>query len=147
MPTLLYIDDQTCASRLSVQKLRSSGYEVQVALDADEAVGLFRLYEVDAVVMNCHCGEKSREAAASTFRRISRDSNCDALILLPCPVHAVQIGRRVHPKRRLEPATWCTPNYALRSHFRTCAIAGCINSVTRITAGCEKSCRATPKVQ
>lgn len=73
MATLLYIDDRTCGSRMLVQKLRNCGYEVQVATDADEAVGLFRLYAVDAVVMDCHlegiCG-----AVAPIFRRLSPDT-------------------------------------------------------------------------
>ena len=42
------IDDLTCGSRSLVQKLRNVGYDVQVALDAEEAIGLFRLYAVDA---------------------------------------------------------------------------------------------------
>jgi CheY-like chemotaxis protein len=71
MPTLLYIDDQTCGSRMLVQKLRNAGYEVEIAPDADEAVGLFRLYAVDAVLMDCHCEGKSRQAIAPALRRIS----------------------------------------------------------------------------
>jgi CheY-like chemotaxis protein len=74
MPTLLYIDDQTCGSRMLVQKLRNAGYEVQIAPDADEAVGLFRLYAVDAVVTDCHLESNSRGAVAPVLRRISPET-------------------------------------------------------------------------
>jgi len=74
MPTLLYIDDQTCGSRMLVKKLRGAGYDVQIAPDADEAVGLFRLYAVDAVLMDCHIESNSHRAIAPLFRRISSNT-------------------------------------------------------------------------
>jgi ActR/RegA family two-component response regulator len=71
--TLLYIDDQTCRSRLLVQNLRKADYEVYVAPDEDEAIGLFRLYPVDAAVMNCHVDSTHEEPIAPVLRRIRPD--------------------------------------------------------------------------
>lgn len=88
MPTVLFIDDHTCGSRSLVQKLRNVGYDVQVALDAEEAIGLFRLYAVDAVIMDCHVESRSRGHVASVLRKASPDA---AIIMLssfcrvPCP--------------------------------------------------------------
>ena len=54
MPTILFIDDHTCGSHTVPQTLRACGYEVQVAPDAREALTLFRLYPIDAVVTDCN---------------------------------------------------------------------------------------------
>jgi CheY-like chemotaxis protein len=73
MATVLYIDDHTCRSRTLVQRLRQAGYEVHVAPDPDEAIGLFRLYTVDAVIMDCHLENHPREPFARVLRRIRAD--------------------------------------------------------------------------
>src|ERR1017187_7206715 len=73
MPTILLIDDHTCGSHTLAHKLRAYGYEVQVALDAKEALTLFRLYAVDAVVTDCHPEMPGREIVVPALRRISPD--------------------------------------------------------------------------
>jgi CheY-like chemotaxis protein len=73
MPTILFIDDHTCGSHTVPQKLRACGYEVQVAPDAREALTLFRLYPIDAVVTDCHPELPGREVIAPALRRISPD--------------------------------------------------------------------------
>src|ERR1039458_10165036 len=71
MPTILLIDDHTCGSHTVVHRLRACGYEVQVAPEAEEALTLFRLYPIDAVVMDCHPEIPGREIIAPALRRIS----------------------------------------------------------------------------
>jgi len=73
MATLLYIDDHTCRSRTLVQRLRQAGYEVHIAPDPDEAIGLFPLYAVDAVIMDCHLENRRREPLAPVLRQIQAD--------------------------------------------------------------------------
>jgi CheY-like chemotaxis protein len=100
MPSLLIIDDHTCGSRTLVQKLRSFGYDVQVALDADEAIGLYRLYAVDAVIMDCHVeSTDGRTDSTRSEADQSRYSDYHAVIFLSCSVYAVAVRRCVHSKR------------------------------------------------
>ena len=73
MPSLLVIDDHTCGSRTLVRTLRSVGYTVEVALDEQEAVDLFRLCAADAVIMDCH-PEAGGRLIAPILRRISPDT-------------------------------------------------------------------------
>lgn len=73
MPMILFIDDHTCGSRALAHKLRACGYEVQVAPDAEEALTLFRLYRIDAVVTDCHCEIPSRGTLAPIIRSIRPD--------------------------------------------------------------------------
>lgn len=70
---ILFIDDHTRGSHTLAHKLRAHGYEVQVAPDEKEALTLFRLYPIDAVVTDCHPEISSGEIIASTLRRISPD--------------------------------------------------------------------------
>ncbi len=69
---ILFIDDHTCGSHTVVHKLRSCGYEVQVAPDAEEALTLFRLFPIDAVVTDCHLEIPGREIVP-VLRRIGPD--------------------------------------------------------------------------
>ncbi len=73
MPTILFIDDHTCGSHTVAHKLRACGYEVQVAPDAEEALTLFRLYPIDAVVTDCHPEIPGRGIIAPALRRIRPD--------------------------------------------------------------------------
>jgi DNA-binding response OmpR family regulator len=73
MPTILFINDHTCGSHTVAHRLRASGYEVQIAPDADEALTLFRLYPIDAVVTDCHPETLGREVMAPILRRINPD--------------------------------------------------------------------------
>jgi len=73
MPSLLLIDDHTCGSRTLARTLRSVGYKVEVALDEQEAVDLFRLCVADAVIMDCHPKAGGR-SIAPILRRISSDT-------------------------------------------------------------------------
>lgn len=73
VPTILFIDDHTCGSHMVAHKLRACGYEVQLAPDAEEALTLFRLYPIDAVVTDCHPEIPGRETIAPALRRISPD--------------------------------------------------------------------------
>jgi CheY-like chemotaxis protein len=72
MPSLLIIDDHTCGSRTLVKTLRSVGYAVEVALDQQEVIDLFRLCPADAVIMDCH-PEIAGRPIAPILRRISPD--------------------------------------------------------------------------
>src|SRR2546426_9380230 len=76
MATVLLIDDHTCSSRKLIQTLRATGYEVCVAIDADEAIRLFRLYPVDVVVLDCRLCRLSNTLAdpAAVVRRLSPDT-------------------------------------------------------------------------
>lgn len=73
MPTILLIDDHTCGSHTLTHKLRACGYEVQVAPDAEEALTLFRLHPIDAVVMDCHPEVPGHEVIAPALGQISTD--------------------------------------------------------------------------
>ena len=96
MPTILLIDDHTCGSRTVAHKLQACGYEVQVAPDAEEALTLFRLYPIDAVVTDCHDEMPGRGLIAPTLRRISPD----------VPIIMMSAFWRV-PCRRLQHADAC----------------------------------------
>ncbi len=71
MPTILFIDDHTCGSHTVAHRLRACGYEVQVAPDVEEALTLFRLYPIDAVVTDCHPEIPGRGIIAPVLRQIS----------------------------------------------------------------------------
>jgi CheY-like chemotaxis protein len=73
MPSLLVIDDHTWGSRTLVKALRSVGYTVEVALNQLEAIDLFRLCAVDAVIMDCH-PEITGRPIAPVLRDISPDT-------------------------------------------------------------------------
>ena len=73
MPTVLFIDDHKCGSRRVVRKLRAGGYEVCIALDAKEAIRLFRLHPVDAVVFDCGLCHASHLDPVSVFRSLKSD--------------------------------------------------------------------------
>jgi response regulator RpfG family c-di-GMP phosphodiesterase len=73
MPSLLVIDDHTCGSRTLVKTLRSAGYAVEVALDQEEAIDLFRLCAADAVVMDCH-PEIGGKPIVPVLRRMSPET-------------------------------------------------------------------------
>jgi CheY-like chemotaxis protein len=73
MASLLVIDDHTCGSRTLVKTLRSAGYTVEVALDQLEAIDLFRLFAVDAVIMDCH-PEIAGRPIAPVLRHITPDT-------------------------------------------------------------------------
>ncbi len=96
MPTILFIDDHTCGSRTVAHKLRACGYEVQVAPDAEEALTLFRLYPIDAVVTDCHPAMSGRGIIAPALRRMSPD----------VPIIMMSACCRV-PCRRLQYADVC----------------------------------------
>jgi CheY-like chemotaxis protein len=87
MPTILLIDDHTCGLRTVAHRLQACGYEVQIAPDAEEALTLFRLYPIDAVVTDCHPEIHGREIIAPALRRISPDVpiiTMSAFCRLPC---------------------------------------------------------------
>jgi CheY-like chemotaxis protein len=87
MPTILLIDDHTCGLRTVAHRLQVCGYEVQIAPDAEEALTLFRLYPIDAVVTDCHPEIHGREIIAPALRRISPDVpiiTMSAFCRLPC---------------------------------------------------------------
>jgi CheY-like chemotaxis protein len=87
MPTILFIDDHTCESRTVAHKLQACGFEVQVAPDDEEAQTLFRLYPIDAVVMDCHPEMPGRGIIAPSLRGIRRDVPIimmSAFCRLPC---------------------------------------------------------------
>lgn len=71
MPTILFIDDHTCSSHTLAHRLRAYGYEVQIAPDGEEALTLFRLYPVDAVVTDCHPKTPGCEIVAPALKQIS----------------------------------------------------------------------------
>ncbi len=73
MPTIFFIDDHTCGAHMLAHRLRAYGYEVQVAPDAEEALTLFRLYAIDAVITDCHPEIHGREIIAPELRRMSPD--------------------------------------------------------------------------
>lgn len=73
MPTILFINDHTSGSQTVARKLRACGYEVQIAPDAAEALILFRLYPIEAVVADCHPEIPGRQILAPALRRISPD--------------------------------------------------------------------------
>ncbi|MFZ0564281.1 MAG: response regulator [Terriglobales bacterium] len=73
MPTILFIDDGTCGSHTVAHKLRACGYEVQVAPDAEEALTLFRLYTIDAVVTDCHPETPGCEIIVPALRQMTPD--------------------------------------------------------------------------
>jgi hypothetical protein len=96
MATVLFIDDHTCSSRKLIQTLRATGYAVCVAVDADEAIRLFRLYPVDIVMLDCRLCRLGNTLAdpAAVLRRLKPGySNHHDVGLLRCalPPHA---GRR-----------------------------------------------------
>lgn len=70
---VLFINDHTCGSQMVAHKLRACGYEVQVAPDAEEALTLFRLYPIDAVITDCHPTTTGREIIAPALRVINPD--------------------------------------------------------------------------
>ena len=87
MPTVLFIDDHTCGSHTLAHKLRAYGYEVQVAPDEEEALTLFRLYAIDAVITDCHPEIPGRGTIAPALRRISPNVPIimmSAFCRLPC---------------------------------------------------------------
>jgi len=73
MASILVVDDSTLSTRTLVEALRRSGYDVEIAPDADEAVRLFKLNPVDAVVMDCHV-EASSQTIAPVLRQIYPDT-------------------------------------------------------------------------
>ena len=73
MATILFIDDHKCGSRTVVRKLRAAGYDVCIALDAEEAIRLFRLHPVDAVVLDCGLCRASNLDPVSVFRSLKSD--------------------------------------------------------------------------
>ena len=73
MATVLFIDDHKCGSRRIVQKLRAAGHDVCIALDAREAIRLFRLHPVDAVVLDCGLCRPSNLDPVPVFRRFRSD--------------------------------------------------------------------------
>jgi len=73
LATVLFIDDHKCGSRRVVRKLRAGGYEVCIALDAEEAIRLFRLHPVDAVVLDCGLCHPSHLDPVPVFRRLKSD--------------------------------------------------------------------------
>ena len=73
MATVLFIDDHKCGSRRVVQKLRAAGHDVCIALDDEEAIRLFRLHPVDAVVLDCGLCRSSHLDPVPIFRRLRSD--------------------------------------------------------------------------
>ena len=73
MATILFIDDHKCGSRRVVRKMRASGYEVCIALDAEEAIRLVRLHPVDVVVLDCGLCRSSHLDPAPVFRSLKSD--------------------------------------------------------------------------
>jgi CheY-like chemotaxis protein len=76
MATVLFIDDHTYSSRNLMRTLRTAGYDVHLAADADEAVRLFRLCPVDVVVLDCRLCRLTTPPAdpAAVLRRLSPDT-------------------------------------------------------------------------
>ena len=85
MPTILLIDDHTCGSRTVAHKLRACGYEVQVAPDAEEALTLFRLYPIDAVVTGCDHEIPGRGIITPALRTVNPDAPIIMMAAF-CPV-------------------------------------------------------------
>ena len=73
MATVLFIDDHKCGSRRVVQKLRAAGHDVCIALDAEEAIQLFRLHPVEAVILDCGLCRPSHLDPVPVFRRLRSD--------------------------------------------------------------------------
>ena len=73
MATVLFIDDHKCGSRRVVQKLRAAGHDVCIALDDEEAIRLFRLHPVDAVVLDCGLCRSSHLDPVPMFRKLRSD--------------------------------------------------------------------------
>jgi CheY-like chemotaxis protein len=74
LATVLFIDDHKCGSRRVVQKLRAAGHDVCIALDAEEAIQLFRLHPVDAVVLDCGlCRQSHLDPISIFFRKLRSD--------------------------------------------------------------------------
>jgi DNA-binding NtrC family response regulator len=71
MATVLFINDRTCTSQITIQRLRACGYAVELAIDADEAVRLLRLHPIDAVVMDCHIEASSPTDVLAALRSTS----------------------------------------------------------------------------
>jgi ActR/RegA family two-component response regulator len=73
LATVLLIDDHKCSSRHMVRRLRAAGHDVCIALDAEEAIRLFRLHPVDAVVLDCGLCRPSNLDPLPVFRRLRSD--------------------------------------------------------------------------
>ena len=71
MATVLFINDRTCTSQITIQRLRACGYAVELAIDADEAVRLLRLHLIDAIVMDCHIEASSPTDVLAALRSTS----------------------------------------------------------------------------
>ena len=56
-----------------MSKLRAGGYEVCIALDAEEAIRLFRLHSVDEVVLDCGFCRTSHLDPVPVFRSLRSD--------------------------------------------------------------------------
>jgi len=90
MATVLFVDDHTCGSRDLIRTLRTAGHDVNVAADADEAIGLFWLQPADIVVLDCRLGRESDPAGdpAAALRRLSPDTPIimmSSYCGVPCP--------------------------------------------------------------
>src|SRR5579863_10010898 len=72
-PTVLFIDHHSCIWRTLVRKPRAAGYDICVAVDGEEAIRLFRLYSIDAVVLDCGLFPPSNVDAVRLSRSLSRD--------------------------------------------------------------------------
>jgi CheY-like chemotaxis protein len=72
-PTVLFIDHHSCSWRTLVRKPWAAGYDVCVAVDGEEAIRLFRLYPIDAVVPDCGLFPPSNVDAVRLCRSLSPD--------------------------------------------------------------------------
>jgi CheY-like chemotaxis protein len=89
MATVLFIDDHTCGSRHLIRLLRSTGHEVCLAMDEEEALRLFRLFPVDVVVMDCRLCNLSHPPThpAGAIKHLSPDTPIimmSAFCRMPC---------------------------------------------------------------
>lgn len=68
MPNILCLDDYTSGIGHTIQLLRKNGYKVFAAVSEASALELAAAEQIDAVILNCHQGDKSD--FVKTFRAL-----------------------------------------------------------------------------